>query len=80
MSQSRFAVNFFFESSGYEFILSQDIVHRFEGTSMVWGDTKISKGFFVTLRGVTLISFPPVAGILLRQIPHDRITPCFGHN
>jgi hypothetical protein len=37
VSQRRFAVKSFFESMGYELFLIQDIVHRLERTSMMWG-------------------------------------------
>ena len=47
MSQSRFAVNFFFKSVTYIFLLIQYIVYGFERTSMVWGHTKILKRRFV---------------------------------
>jgi hypothetical protein len=41
MSQERFAVKFFFESTTYRMFLIQDIVDGLEAAPMVWGYSKI---------------------------------------
>ena len=47
---------------------------------MMWSDTVAFESRFVFFCRISGVSLPPIAGVLLRQIHHQTVTPHFRHN